>query len=70
VCGGEATEGIPVYEDLVLPDDWEGEWFGADACAACARLQHQLTEPIPVSLLLQKYNPKLPVFNNRVPLRF
>lgn len=48
VCGGEAdrTLGIPVYEDMVLPNDWPGEWFGVDACRGCFARQLSLSSPL------------------------
>jgi len=45
-CGGDANGwnlGIPVYEGMVLPNDWEGEWGGAPACRACFIAQGRLT---------------------------
>lgn len=38
--------GVPVYEDLILPNDFEGEWGGFDACARCFWLQGRMTEPV------------------------
>ena len=39
------SQGIAVYEDLILPDDYTGEWFGAPVCLKCwakvDRLQKQ-----------------------------
>jgi hypothetical protein len=53
VCGSpEATGsnmGIPVYEDLILPNDWQGEWGGAPACPKCFEKQSRLTEPMPLA---------------------
>jgi hypothetical protein len=50
VCGSpDATGldcGIPIYEDLILPNDWQGEWGGAPACPQCFELQNRLTEPL------------------------
>ncbi len=49
-CGSpEATGsnfGIPIYEDLVLHNDYEGEWGGAPACPRCFEIQNKLTEPM------------------------
>jgi hypothetical protein len=41
-----ARHGIPVYEDLVLPNDWQGEWGGNDACLPCYAAQQALAEPV------------------------
>jgi len=41
--------GIPTYEDVVLPNDWEGEWGGSPACPRCFDLQELLREPMPLS---------------------
>ena len=41
--------GVPAYEDLVLPNDWEGDWGGRPACQRCFDLQGLLREPMPLS---------------------
>jgi len=48
VCGESTynTHGIPVYEDIILPNDWEGEWFGQTACLECFKAQNKLTRPV------------------------
>jgi hypothetical protein len=48
ICGDLTTPkcGIPMYEDMVLPDDWSGEWFGQPACRRCFELQNKLTQPV------------------------
>lgn len=28
-------QGLAVYEDEILPDDWTGEWFGRSCCREC-----------------------------------
>lgn len=38
--------GIPVYEDVAVPNDWTGEWFGAPACDECFDWQGKLTHPV------------------------
>lgn len=37
VCGQETylDFGLAVYEDEILPNDWDGEWFGATVCPRC-----------------------------------
>ncbi len=49
-CCGEFVlplrHGVPAYEDLVLPNDWEGEWGGRPACPRCHELQGLLREPM------------------------
>jgi len=37
ICGAETQgkHGLARYEDQVVPDDYEGEWGGAPACALC-----------------------------------
>ena len=52
VCGADATGyrlGIPVFEDFILPNDYEGEWGGVAACPSCFKKQEQLTAPVLVS---------------------
>lgn len=47
ICGDVSDRmGIPVYEDLVLPNDWPGEHGGAPACERCMKLQWTLTKPM------------------------
>jgi hypothetical protein len=41
--------GIPVYEDLVLPNDWPGEWGGVPACPECFNKQNALGEAVALS---------------------
>ena len=48
VCERESPPhwGIPIFEGFVLPNDWAGEWGGADACIQCWTRQKALTAPI------------------------
>ena len=52
-CGicGENTTGlhlaIPMFEDLVLPNMWQGDWVGVDACLPCFEKQERLRAPVP-----------------------
>lgn len=48
VCGDSTsmTQSIPVYEDIVLPNDWSGEWFGQPACSQCFEAQNVITKPV------------------------
>ena len=39
-------QGIPMYEDIVLPNDWTGEWYGRPACVRCYLVQLKLTKPM------------------------
>ena len=48
-CGAESPPphwGIPIYEDVMLPNDWPEEWAGMDACEACWPRQGQLSAPV------------------------
>lgn len=46
VCGDLSHRmGIPVYEDLILPNHHDGEWGGVPACRECFELQGLLREP-------------------------
>jgi len=50
VCGDPSYKsGIPTYEGLVLPNDWDGEWGGQPACDSCRELQGSLTQPVELS---------------------
>lgn len=44
-----ARHGVPVFEDLILPSDWTGEWFGSDACATCYARQQEIIAPVSVA---------------------
>ena len=47
ICGEPSLQmGIPVFEDLVLPNDYEGEWGGRPACPECFAAQSKLVEPM------------------------
>lgn len=47
VCGEVSfRSGIPMYEDMVLHNDYEGEWGGQPACDRCREFQGLLTEPM------------------------
>ena len=37
ICGADTVMqwGVPAYEDQILPNDWEGEWFGQSVCEPC-----------------------------------
>ncbi len=50
ICGDVAANcGIPMYEDMVLPNDWSGEWYGQPACQQCFELQETITKWLPMS---------------------
>lgn len=38
--------GVPMYEDMVLPNNWLGEWFGQTVCEVCFLAQNKLQKPI------------------------
>lgn len=47
ICNEPAhKKGIPIYEGLVLPDNWDGEWGGVPACDACFEKQQRLSGPV------------------------
>lgn len=48
ICGESTSPeyGIPMYEDVVLPNDWTEEWFGQPACSLCFEAQNKLTKPV------------------------
>lgn len=48
VCGRSTLpkHGIPTYEDIILPNDWPGEWFGRTTCERCFIVQEQIQKPI------------------------
>jgi hypothetical protein len=37
LCGSHDydRQGLAVYEDEILPDDWPGEWFAKSCCREC-----------------------------------
>ena len=46
--------GIPVWEGDILPNSWDGEWGGNDACPPCYEFQQTLTEPMSWAEFLRK----------------
>lgn len=51
VCSVETyiDYGLAVYEDEILPNDWNGEWFGATVCPRCYDLfNDKITAPLPL----------------------
>jgi hypothetical protein len=51
VCGQETylDFGLAVYEDLILPNGWKGEWFGVTVCKRCYELfNDKVTMPLPL----------------------
>lgn len=68
VCGviTDDSHGIPMYEDLVLPDDWTGEWFGQPACRRCHAAQSRLSNFMSIRLfgikLLQNWRSQKPAW--------
>ena len=51
VCGTETflDYGLAVYEDEILPNDWQGEWFGATVCKRCYDLfNDKVRTPLPM----------------------
>lgn len=50
ICGNVAGNcGIPMYEDIVLPNDWDGEWCCQPACQQCFVLQELITAWLPMA---------------------
>lgn len=37
ICNKETSDkfGIPIYEDEIMPDDYQGEWCGSPVCRRC-----------------------------------
>ena len=48
VTAGAGGFSIPMYEDLVVPNDWKEEWGGFPACAACYEAQLDMRYPMTV----------------------
>lgn len=57
ICGREDSYGstggfgIPIYEDAIVPDDYEGEWGGVPVCARCFYLTRGVQEAHPRQLI-------------------
>lgn len=49
LCGAETGDkfGIAVYEDVIVPDDYKGEWGGSPVCARCFYLTRGYQEQHP-----------------------
>lgn len=52
VCDEEVQMqyGLAMYEDLLVPDDWPGEWGGFTACKRCYDTFTGIKEPITIQL--------------------
>ena len=50
VCGEETwmDQGLPCYEDEIVPPDWQGEWGGFTACEECHFLFSDIKKPLPL----------------------
>ena len=56
VCGGWIADlefGIPIYEDRVLPNSWQGDWGGVPACERCFEAQQKLQASVTARGLLR-----------------
>lgn len=38
----EPSYGIPIYEDEIVPDDYQGEWGGVSVCRPCFDTTRQM----------------------------
>lgn len=44
ICGCDlvdARQGVPMFEGCAVPNNWQGEWGGCDACPRCFDLHAQ-----------------------------
>lgn len=64
ICGVDllgCRQGVPVYEDVILPNSWEGEWSGADACPECFAAQQGITDAWTRESFLAEFRPGVPL---------
>jgi len=57
VCNADATGlslAVPIWEDILLPNTWTGDWGGAPACRRCFVAQEQLRAPMALVHFRQK----------------
>lgn len=61
ICSAECLhrQGLAIWEDQIVPDDYQGEWGGAPACPECYELAADLQEenpgkPIPFSAIRRR----------------
>lgn len=57
VCGaylGRPHYAVPMYEGLVLPNEWPEEGAGYDACERCYQAQGKLSEPVTPDELVER----------------
>ena len=59
VCGvyTNNSKGIPVHAGMILPNDWSGEWIGADACGKCFDIQQGIQSPLTEYEFTERYLP-------------
>lgn len=50
----DCLQGVPIYEDLLLHNDYDGDWGGFDACPRCFAFQNALTEPMPLDQVRER----------------
>lgn len=46
-------QGVARYEDMIVPDDYEGEWGGAPVCLTCFYIVRGLQAEHPGRILLR-----------------
>lgn len=58
-CGvfTDNSKGIPVYAGMILPNDWSGEWIGAEACVRCFNIQQKMQSPLTEYEFTEKHLP-------------
>lgn len=56
ICGDVSIKkGIPMYEDIILHNDYDGEWGGRPACDRCFEIQSLIREPITMAEFKRRY---------------
>lgn len=47
----EYRQGVPIYEGMIVPDDYQGEWGGVPTCQRCYYLVRGLQAEHPGKLI-------------------
>ena len=61
-CGvyTDNSKGIPVHAGMILPNDWSGEWVGAEACGRCFDIQQGIQSPLTEYEFTERHLPLSP----------
>lgn len=55
ICGERCivAQGVPIYEDEIVPDDYQGEWGGQSVCRRCYYVVRGIQSEQPGRIILK-----------------